>query len=94
MISALAPCANPPTHTMGTGVRRTKFSRMADPHDAPPGDGPPAPPRLLDQLRAVMRLRHYSIRTEAAYVGWVHRYIHFHGLRHQRDMGPPRSRPS
>jgi hypothetical protein len=67
---------------------------MADPHDAPPGDGPPAPPRLLDQLRAAIRLRHYSIRTEAAYVGWVHRYIHFHGLRHPLDMGPSRSRPS
>jgi hypothetical protein len=53
----------------------------------PPGDGPPAPSRLLGQLRAVMRLRHYSIRTEAAYVGWVRRYIHFHGLRHPRDMG-------
>jgi hypothetical protein len=49
---------------------------------------------LLGQLRAAIRLRHYSIRTEAAYVGWVHRYIHFHGLRHPRDMGPPRSRPS
>ena len=61
---------------------------MADPHDAPHGGEPPPPPRLLDQLRAAIRVRHYSIRTEAAYVGWVRRYIHFHGLRHPREMGP------
>lgn len=47
---------------------------------------PPAP-RLLDQLRAAIRLRHYSIRTETAYVDWVRRYIRFHGLRHPRDLG-------
>ncbi len=45
------------------------------------------PPRLLDQLRAAIRLRHYSIRTEAAYVDWVRRYIRFNGLRHPRELG-------
>lgn len=45
------------------------------------------PPRLLDRLRAAIRLRHYSIRTETAYVDWARRYIRFHGLRHPRDLG-------
>ncbi|MBC3935790.1 phage integrase N-terminal SAM-like domain-containing protein [Undibacterium sp. CY7W] len=44
-------------------------------------------PKLLDQLRARIRLRHYSIRTEAQYVHWVRRYILFHGKRHPREMG-------
>ena len=48
---------------------------------------PPAPRRLLDQLRDTIRARHYSIRTEAAYVDWARRYIRFHGRRHPRDMG-------
>jgi integron integrase len=47
------------------------------------------PPRLLDQLRAVLRRKHYSLRTEEAYVGWVRRYVLFHYKRHPRDMGLP-----
>jgi len=50
-----------------------------------PPDSPP--PRLLDQVRAAIRARHYSPRTEAAYVGWIRRFILFHGKRHPRDMG-------
>lgn len=46
-------------------------------------------PRLLDQLRAEIRSRHYSYRTEQAYVDWARRYIHFHGKRHPRDLGAP-----
>lgn len=45
-------------------------------------------PRLLDRLRAEIRLRHYSIRTEEAYVDWARRFILFHGKRHPKDMGP------
>lgn len=44
-------------------------------------------PRLLDQLRTAIRLRHYSVRTEQCYCYWVKRYIHFHKLRHPADMG-------
>ena len=44
-------------------------------------------PRLLDQIRARCRLRHYSIRTERAYVGWARRFILANGRRHPRDMG-------
>jgi integron integrase len=46
-------------------------------------------PRLLDQVREVIRLRHYSIRTEQAYVQWIRRFILFHGKRHPREMGAP-----
>jgi integron integrase len=44
-------------------------------------------PRLLDQVRDEIRLRHYSIRTEQAYLGWITRYILFHQKRHPREMG-------
>lgn len=46
-----------------------------------------AAPRLLDQVRAKIRLRHYSLRTEEAYTGWVRRFVLFHGKRHPREMG-------
>jgi integron integrase len=45
------------------------------------------PARLLDQVRNRIRLKHYSIRTEQAYVDWIRRYIHFHGKRHPAAMG-------
>lgn len=38
--------------------------------------------KLLDQVRDVLRLKHYSIRTEEAYVNWIKRYILFHHKRH------------
>ena len=44
-------------------------------------------PKLLVRLQNKLRLRHYSIRTEQAYVDWVRRYVRFHHLRHPRDMG-------
>ncbi len=47
----------------------------------------PQPPKLLDQLRERIRYRHYSLRTEQAYVHWVKRFIFFHDKRHPREMG-------
>ena len=47
------------------------------------------PPRLLDQVRAEIRARHYSRRTEDAYVHWIRRFIVFHGRRHPRELGAP-----
>jgi len=44
-------------------------------------------PRLLDQVRDRVRVKHYSIRTEQAYVEWVRRFVVFSGLRHPRDLG-------
>ncbi|MGH7547073.1 MAG: integron integrase, partial [Gemmatimonadales bacterium] len=47
----------------------------------------PAPSSLLAQLRRAIRVRHYSRRTEEAYVGWVRRFVRFSGLRHPRELG-------
>jgi integron integrase len=42
---------------------------------------------FLNEVSKAIRVRHYSIRTEQAYVGWTRRFIVFHGKRHPRDMG-------
>jgi site-specific recombinase XerD len=48
----------------------------------------PSPPvDLSDRLRIALRARHYSLRTEEAYVGWVTRYVPFHGKRPPEEMG-------
>jgi hypothetical protein len=47
----------------------------------------PRPPRLLDQMRQVLRVRHYSPRTEDCYVHWARHFILYHHKRHPRDMG-------
>lgn len=44
-------------------------------------------PRLLDQVKKAIQVRHYSIRTEQAYVHWVKNYIYFHNKKHPKDMG-------
>ena len=43
--------------------------------------------RLLDPVREVIRKKHYSIRTEQAYVQWIRRFILFHDKRHPKHMG-------
>ena len=43
--------------------------------------------KLIDQVRDVVRKKHYSIRTEQAYVQWIRRFILFHNKRHPKDMG-------
>ena len=48
---------------------------------------PPRQPKLLERMRIHLRTRHYSIRTEEAYIDWARRFILFHGKRHPRDMG-------
>jgi len=44
-------------------------------------------PRLLEQVRERLRVKHYSLRTEQAYLGWIRRFILANGKRHPRDMG-------
>ena len=44
-------------------------------------------PKLLDQVRAAIRIRHYSRRTEKAYVYWIRRFVIFHRMRHPTEMG-------
>lgn len=55
--------------------------------EARPPSPPPAAPKLLDRLRADLRTRHYSIRTEQAYVDWVRRFVLLHHKRHPVGMG-------
>jgi hypothetical protein len=43
--------------------------------------------KLLDRVREVVRIYHYSIRTEEAYVRWIREFIRFHGMRHPQEMG-------
>ncbi len=66
------------------GARRGPLCAV---HEATPTE--PSKPRLLDRVRAALRLRHYSRRTEEAYVAWSRRYILFHGKRHPAEMGAP-----
>ena len=44
------------------------------------------PKKLLEEVRDLMRLRHYSIRTERCYCDWITRFIRYHGKRHPREM--------
>ncbi len=44
-------------------------------------------PKLIDRMRQIMRVKHYSLRTEKSYVHWVRRYIFYHNKRHPQEMG-------
>src|SRR5262249_27272581 len=45
--------------------------------------------KLLDQVRHLARVKHFSYRTEQAYVYWIERYIRFHGIKHPNTMAAP-----
>ena len=47
---------------------------------------PKPAPKLRDQLHAIIRTKHYSLRTEKTYWYWIRYFIRFHRLRHPRDM--------
>jgi integron integrase len=66
---------------------RDRSARLAVVREAPPPDAPK--PRLLDRVRETLRARHYSPRTEEAYVSWIRRYIFFHGKRHPAELSAP-----
>ncbi len=93
------------TQRKGTRIGRIiPFHRPVPGQDNDPSTGPPdAPvrppspplhpvtdsPRLLNRVRTAIRARHMSPRTEEAYVGWIRRFILFHGKRHPDAMGEP-----
>ena len=52
-------------------------------------NSPHSSPKLLERVRDAIRLRHYSRRTEQAYVAWIRRFIVFHGKRHPKELGEP-----
>jgi integron integrase len=51
--------------------------------------GPATSPKLLDQLRAAIRYKHFALSTEKAYVQWVRDFVRWSGLKHPREMGAP-----
>jgi integron integrase len=68
-------------------MNRRSRRELARRHVAIPTEPEQPKRKLLDQVRDAIRVRHYSIRTEEAYVGWIKRYILFHGKRHPAEMG-------
>jgi len=73
---APVPRPDPNGHVIGE-------ESMASSLSSPPAEKP----RLLDQVCEAIRTRHYSRRTEEAYVAWIRRFVLFHGKRHPREMG-------
>jgi integron integrase len=63
--------------------------RLAQPKLGQASGIPARAPRLLDQVRELLRARHHSVRTERACVGWIRRFIRFHGNRHPDTMAEP-----
>ncbi len=55
----------------------------------PEADGRGSGPRLFDEVCRVLRVKHYSMRTEVVYLGWIRRFILVNGRRHPRAMGAP-----
>jgi len=53
----------------------------------------PPSKKLLDQVRDAIRVRHYSYRTEEAYVQWIRRFILFHNKQHPKDLGAAEVEP-
>ena len=78
----LSGLAGPGSYALESRYRLALAVREAEPPGAPK-------PRLLDRVRDAIRARHYSRRTEKAYVAWIRRYIFFHGKRHPAEMGVP-----
>jgi site-specific recombinase XerD len=52
-----------------------------------PAASPDKPKKLLECVGDVLRLKHYSLRTERSYCDWIERFIRFHGKRHPCEMG-------
>jgi integron integrase len=65
------------------------ISQKASPFPPGTAGASASKPRLLDRVREAIRTRHYSYRTEKAYVHWIKRFIFFHGKRHPAEMGEP-----
>jgi integron integrase len=62
-------------------------SNASPPEKSPRPEGSSKGKKLLDQYSEFLRNRHYSLRTEKTYIGWVRHYILYHNKRHPREMG-------
>jgi integron integrase len=69
--------------------KKNKAALLRLPQQIPRGVSSPPErnPKLLDQVRAAIRMRHYSLRTEDTYLHWIKRFILFHGKRYPTEMG-------
>jgi integron integrase len=86
-LEAIAQTENDPVRALAAGRDALDFLYREVLH-LDLGELPwPRPPRLLDQVHQVLRVRHYARSTEECYVQWITRFIHFHHNRHPRDMG-------
>ena len=65
-----------------------KETKMSNPSPPKPAQAPSSP-KLLDRVRETLRRKHYTYRTEQAYVHWIKRFILFHNKQHPKDMGIP-----
>jgi len=79
----------PPSH-LATSTRHDVHPPASQLQSPNPNPAPTQPPRLLDRVRAEIRTRHYSLRTEQAYVGWARQFILFHGKRTPKTWDRPR----
>src|SRR5690606_30049389 len=82
------PRCSPPSRLYIGGVGACMAHIGEDGGIAKAGEGRPKP-RLLEQVRRRLRVKHYSLRTEGIYLGWIRRFILANGKRHPRDMGAP-----
>ena len=85
---------NPAAFTSVPQMRDKEVSDVQRANDFPPRNpsfDAREKPRLLDQVRRAMRVAHYAIRTEEAYVDWIRRFILYHNKRHPSEMGARRS---
>ena len=81
---------NPAAFTPVPQMRDKEVSDIPRANDFPtrnPSFNAREKPRLLDQVRRAMRVAHYAIRTEEAYVDWIRRFILYHNKRHPSEMG-------
>jgi integrase len=71
-----------------SNVFRLNWARISGSQPAPTANATSSPQKskLLDQVSQAIRMRHYSYRTEKAYVHWIKRYIYFHNKRHPQEM--------
>lgn len=79
--------ATPPQTALQAYATRPDCDAGLDPQLREHAGPSPYKPRLLEQVRLAIRSRHYSPKTERVYVGWVKRFILFHGKRHPAEMG-------
>lgn len=69
------------------GRERTAGAGGGRPQDPGAGTGGERRPGLLEVVRGCLRAKHYSLRTERVYLGWIRRYVQFHARRHPRELG-------